>query len=223
MKMIPPRPTIYNGIQMRSRLEAAWAEQFDALGFGWTYEPFAVATRTGQYLPDFRLEIPGVDVPVFAEVKPGVYLDIHTGETQWGVVLPMNEDNMESFNAAWEAMENDIERMASKVRASFPTSIFLMCFGADADGFVQMLVILEKPIDGIRSRHVEVAPVRCAYGCVGLSHDPAVHGCEAHATIRNQWHRIAPVPSLYAPNGFQTYEDMQDRPTDPIDHFLRGR
>ena len=51
-----PRPTIYKGIKMRSRLEAGFAQWLDEDLFRWQYEPFAVADGTGQYLPDFLIE-----------------------------------------------------------------------------------------------------------------------------------------------------------------------
>lgn len=66
---IPARPTIYRGVQMRSRLEASWAAHFDELGLVWTYEPVAFGGRGGQYLPDFLLEHPNGD-RAYAEIKP---------------------------------------------------------------------------------------------------------------------------------------------------------
>lgn len=50
------RPTIYKGIQMRSRLEAGYAAWLDLWGFDWEYEPQAFASEKGQYLPDFLLK-----------------------------------------------------------------------------------------------------------------------------------------------------------------------
>lgn len=64
---IKARPTVYNGIQMRSRLEARMAAYLDSCGFEWTYEPRAYATRSGQYLPDF--EFPWDGGTVYLEVK----------------------------------------------------------------------------------------------------------------------------------------------------------
>lgn len=74
--MIPARPTTYNGIRMRSRLEARFAAKLDEWRAQWTYEPLAYANAHGQYLPDFRLapvlgddgsiEVP----PAFIEVRP---------------------------------------------------------------------------------------------------------------------------------------------------------
>jgi hypothetical protein len=72
---IPARPTIYNGIQMRSRLEAGYAAWLDQWNFDWTYEPNAFASERGQYLPDFRLDAVRCSwladpATVYVEVKP---------------------------------------------------------------------------------------------------------------------------------------------------------
>lgn len=64
------RPTVYRGIQMRSRLEARFAAHLDSVLPGvWSYEPQAFASRIGQYLPDFaiRTGVPGVTV--YIEVR----------------------------------------------------------------------------------------------------------------------------------------------------------
>ncbi len=62
------RPTIYNGIQMRSRLEATFAQHCDATGASWVYEPVCFADERGQYLPDFRLDI--ATERIYIEIKP---------------------------------------------------------------------------------------------------------------------------------------------------------
>lgn len=68
------RPTIYKGIQMRSRLEAGFAAWLDASTvFQWEYEPCAFASPAGQYLPDFRLDNVahhGGTRRAYIEVKP---------------------------------------------------------------------------------------------------------------------------------------------------------
>ncbi len=46
-------PTIYKGVQFRSRLEARWAAYWDIVGFHWAYEPFDLSG----YIPDFLLSI----------------------------------------------------------------------------------------------------------------------------------------------------------------------
>lgn len=53
MATIKARPTIYKGVEMRSRLEATYAEVCDRHGWGWRYEPYALASAEGQWLPDF--------------------------------------------------------------------------------------------------------------------------------------------------------------------------
>lgn len=63
------RPTTYKGIDMRSRLEAAYAQELDSLGLEWVYEPQVFANETGQYLPDFLLGHGGV-LDNFVETKP---------------------------------------------------------------------------------------------------------------------------------------------------------
>jgi len=56
-------PTIYAGVQFRSRLEAKWAAFFDLIGWRWEYEPFDLAG----WIPDFLLI--GAS-SVLVEVKP---------------------------------------------------------------------------------------------------------------------------------------------------------
>lgn len=67
------RSTKYKGIQMRSRLEAGYAELLDTSTpkIAWTYEAGCFASDEGQYLPDFRLG--GDPVPsLYIEVKPSI-------------------------------------------------------------------------------------------------------------------------------------------------------
>lgn len=69
--MTPPtwgRTTFYNGIRMRSRLEAAFAAWLDERELTWRYEPHAFATAHGQYLPDFLVEHDATRV--YIEIKP---------------------------------------------------------------------------------------------------------------------------------------------------------
>jgi hypothetical protein len=63
------RPTLYKGIQMRSRLEADFAAYLDVKHPGrWEYEPTCFAGPQGQWLPDFRIGAPGTGA--YVEVKP---------------------------------------------------------------------------------------------------------------------------------------------------------
>jgi hypothetical protein len=57
-------PTLYKGVLMRSRHEAAWARTFDALSLRWDYEP----TDLAGYLPDFDLLFG--KRPLLVEIKP---------------------------------------------------------------------------------------------------------------------------------------------------------
>lgn len=58
-------PTIYNGRQYRSRLEARWAAMFDLLGWPFEYEPCDM----DGWIPDFLLL--GSE-KVWVEIKPAV-------------------------------------------------------------------------------------------------------------------------------------------------------
>lgn len=66
------RPTVYNGIPMRSRLEARVAAWLDSLGIEWRYEPHAFASPAGQYLPDFEL----VGSPLLSRFKRRAFLEV---------------------------------------------------------------------------------------------------------------------------------------------------
>jgi hypothetical protein len=71
--LIQARPTTYNGIEMRSRLEARVAACLDRCEFLWKYEPRAFGSSSGQYLPDFEMRLAnraagGVET-VYLEVK----------------------------------------------------------------------------------------------------------------------------------------------------------
>jgi hypothetical protein len=60
-------PTIYRGVQFRSRLEAKWAAMFDLLGWTWQYEPCDFPG----WIPDFALTGKAGNM-VLVEVKPVV-------------------------------------------------------------------------------------------------------------------------------------------------------
>jgi hypothetical protein len=66
---------MYNGIMMRSRLEATFAARLDREGRSWSYEPRCYADQTRQYLPDFQVRH-GKGSPVgevsYVEVRPFV-------------------------------------------------------------------------------------------------------------------------------------------------------
>lgn len=64
-------PTVYAGVQFRSRLEARWAALFDLAGIKWDYEPFDMPG----WAPDFLLKTAAGQILV--EVKP---VDTSDGE-----------------------------------------------------------------------------------------------------------------------------------------------
>lgn len=75
MPLIPPRPTTYKGIKMRSRLEAGYAQWLDLAELKWEYEPQCFASEKGQYLPDFVIHDLSVSwepapITAYVEVKP---------------------------------------------------------------------------------------------------------------------------------------------------------
>jgi hypothetical protein len=57
-------PTVYKGIEFRSRLEAKWAIMFDLFSWSWEYEPIDL----NGYIPDFHIDF-GRD-RFFVEIKP---------------------------------------------------------------------------------------------------------------------------------------------------------
>jgi hypothetical protein len=63
--MINAIPTIYRGVEYRSRLEARWAVFFDLIGWHHTYEPF----DTDGYIPDFAVH---GQRPMLVEIKPAI-------------------------------------------------------------------------------------------------------------------------------------------------------
>jgi hypothetical protein len=58
-------PTVFDGTEYRSRLEAKWAALFDLIGWRHDFEPFA----GDWYIPDFTIAGPQ---PLVVEVKPAV-------------------------------------------------------------------------------------------------------------------------------------------------------
>jgi hypothetical protein len=64
-------PTLYKGVQYRSRLEAKWAAFFDIIGWGFAYEPFDLEG----WWPDFKI-VTNVGSSFLVEVKPISLMDI---------------------------------------------------------------------------------------------------------------------------------------------------
>ena len=67
-------PTTYNGINMRSRLEARWANLFDQFGWRWHYGPL----EFDGWIPDFVIDGHN-HTPLLIDVKP--YTSFSEGDT----------------------------------------------------------------------------------------------------------------------------------------------
>jgi hypothetical protein len=80
---IEARPTLYKGIQMRSRLEADYAASLDRSDQPWEYEPTCFASDSGQWLPDFRIPL---RYPTYIELKPTYLLERQDGEEPNAVI-----------------------------------------------------------------------------------------------------------------------------------------
>jgi RNase P subunit RPR2 len=105
---IQARPTIYAGVQMRSRLEAAYAESRDRKGVEWEYEPNAFASVDGQYLPDFKI------ANGYVEIKPP-NADFAAALTRMHIVLASEQD-ASLFVVTRESQYDDF-RIAKECRA----------------------------------------------------------------------------------------------------------
>ena len=97
------RPTLYQGIRMRSRLEADYAAALDRSGTRWEYEPECFAGEEGQWLPDFRgwLDDNPPDCTEFlVEVKPAGMLDQRAGEDLFDVIARVDQI-LHRMTVAW--------------------------------------------------------------------------------------------------------------------------
>jgi hypothetical protein len=73
------RPTTYKGIEMRSRLEAGYAQWLDTVNITWEYEPTCFGSDRGQYLPDFQLR----DVRIVGVGPCDFYVECKPFEPDW--------------------------------------------------------------------------------------------------------------------------------------------
>jgi hypothetical protein len=119
------RPTLYSGVQMRSRLEASFAAHLDELGFSWEYEPICFASRKGQWLPDFKcvgVDILGERRTCYFEVKP--------------------------HSASGEALAEVHNRAEASVAASEPTSAVALAIGIGWPTVRWIILMSESVIGG---------------------------------------------------------------------------
>lgn len=143
---IAARPTTYNGIAMRSRLEAAFAAFLDRHGFAWQYEPRAFASAAGQYLPDFQISdvLPGMAV-AYVDVKG----TLGGSQAEVGVATRALLDRMNT------------------IRASEPTALL----GIACDSTEPFTLLLEFP-----DRHIRRAFFGMCACCHGVSVGVIVRG-----------------------------------------------
>lgn len=85
------RPTLYKGIQMRSRLEADYAAYLGRRGHQWEYEPDCFADENGQWLPDFRVTFADDGHKRLIELKPAQLLIPGDRECQNCVIRRVDE------------------------------------------------------------------------------------------------------------------------------------
>jgi hypothetical protein len=64
---IAAKPTWYEGVRFRSRLEATWAAFFDLTGFRWEYEPYDLQFWTPDFVIHHDAHLPS---GALVEVKP---------------------------------------------------------------------------------------------------------------------------------------------------------
>lgn len=97
---IQARPTLYKGIQMRSRLEADFAGALDRDGYKWEYEPTCFAGPDGQWLPDFYCDEIGDGV--YIEVKPASLATFDTFDTPaMSEVINRVDKVLRKMSVAW--------------------------------------------------------------------------------------------------------------------------
>lgn len=101
MSEIKARPTLYKGIQMRSRLEADFAASLDRDGLVWKYEPTCFAGDEGQWLPDFQLEIVS-PYHHYIELKPASLLE-KQGDEGWYEIVARVDAILGRMAVAWHS------------------------------------------------------------------------------------------------------------------------
>lgn len=105
-------PTLYNGTQFRSRLEARWAATFDLLGWTWEYETLDL----DGYIPDFLvnkriIEVkPATSFADYAEAQTKIERSGWTGEASVvgavvGSYLP--DHDLACMGVDWERFDGE--------------------------------------------------------------------------------------------------------------------
>jgi hypothetical protein len=87
---IKAHPTMFDGVQYRSRLEARWAAFFTLLKWEFQYEPFDLP----DWVPDFRVVVSHPDFgtyKVLAEVKPYYIWEGFNGHALWNYIYAFSD------------------------------------------------------------------------------------------------------------------------------------
>lgn len=153
MKWLPARPTVYRGIQMRSRLEAdfaRWLDDPDNEVFyrgrdsaTWEYEPTCFASPDGQYLPDFRIPDPDGVEHAYIEIKPPAALQDAGGEWFHDSI----EGVLQSLELIWESEPAaTLYLIAWEYEARRPRLMFYSCGTIDR---LWHVVVPGFPVQGV--------------------------------------------------------------------------
>lgn len=180
--VISARPTSYNGVMMRSRLEAAWAEQFDHLGWRWQYEPLALAGPTGQYLPDFLVHIEEGERNLWFEIKGGWWED--------PVARGLSDDD-DGWADLYELVGTERRQMSTLIMEHDPDGFFFIA-RATAQGGIGLEMWEPGHKSFMPSGHASIC--ECGKGCNSLV-SVAASVCSRH---RAPWQEVVLVPSLHA-------------------------
>lgn len=120
---IKARPTLYKGIQMRSRLEADFAGWLDQTGHPWDYEPTCFAADGIQWLPDFRITfglLEGRTSRQYVEVKPAALMNAFGSMSEF---IAQVDGILCQMSVAWDS-EPDASLMLAFHEYGCPWSTF---------------------------------------------------------------------------------------------------
>ena len=100
---IKARPTTYEGIKMRSRLEADYAGWMDRRGRPWEYEPTCFGSRDGQWLPDFQTRHldPDGQAGTYVELK-SAHLAGQFSDEKWLDTVNRIDGYLSKMTVAWQ-------------------------------------------------------------------------------------------------------------------------
>lgn len=185
---IPARPTTYNGVKMRSRLEAAYAQQFDAFGWAWEYEPECFGSGCGQYLPDFRLTL-NPEAPTahtYVEVKPFIDMptfsrEINRMEHYWCTIKASEPDaaamllvsgSSDGLAVYWMGLIDGWDRPRPVAPMLYESDGYSICSRLNARSFGAMPLGVPQPVNALYAE-VFVGPVWYPEDAFGLR----VKGC----------------------------------------------